>query len=54
MISKIKPKLLSDRLGKALSYSLDTEIRDDWVKFFDQLKERVVSNARQHKRDSNF
>jgi hypothetical protein len=33
---------------------LDTEIREDYVKFFDWLKERVVFNARKHKRDLNF
>jgi hypothetical protein len=54
IISNIKLKLFFDRLGKALANSLDTKIRDDYVKFFDWLKERVVSNAREHKRDSNF
>jgi len=51
IISKIKPKLLSDRLGEAWAKSLDTEIRDDYVKFFDWLKKRAVSNAREHKRN---
>ena len=54
IISKIKPKLFSDRLGEALANSLDTEIQPDSVKFFDCLKERVVSNAREHKRELNF
>jgi len=54
IIFKIKPNLFSDRLGEALANSLDTDIRDDYVKFFDWLKERVVSNAREYKRDSNF
>jgi len=54
IISKIKPKLFSDRLGEALAKSLDTEIREDYVKFFDWLKERVVSNARELKRDLNI
>ena len=53
-ISKIKLKLFSDRLGEALANPLDTEIRDNYVKLFDWLKERVVSNAREHKRLSNF
>ena len=34
IISKIKAKPFSDRLGEALASSLDTEIRDDFVKFF--------------------
>jgi len=37
IISKIKPKLFSDRLEEALGNSLDTEIRDDYVKFFGTL-----------------
>ena len=51
IISKIKPKPFSDTLGDALTNSLDTEIREDCVKFFDWSKDRVVSNAREHKRD---
>jgi len=37
-----------------LANSLDTEIRKDYVKFFDWLKKLVVSNASEHKRDLNF
>ena len=37
-----------------MANSLDSEIRDDNVKFFDCFKERIVFNAREHKRDSNF
>jgi hypothetical protein len=51
---KIKPQLFFDRLGEALTNSLEIEIRDDYVNFFDWLKERVVCNAREQKRDSNF
>jgi hypothetical protein len=54
IISKIEPKLLSNRLGEALANSLNTDIRDDYVKSFDWLKERVFSNAREHKTDSIF
>jgi hypothetical protein len=54
IISKIKPEPFSNRLEEALANSLATEIRDDYIKFFDYLQERVVSNAREHKRDSNF
>ena len=48
IISKIKPKPFFDRLGEALANSLDTEIRDDCVEFFEWLKDLVVLNAREH------
>ena len=54
IISKIKAKLFSDRIGESLDKFLDTEIREDYVKFFDWLNEHVVSNASEHKRDLNF
>ena len=43
IVSKIKPKLFSGRLGEALTNSLDTEIRDNYVKFFECLKGQISS-----------
>jgi len=51
---KIKPKVFSDRQGEALANSLETAIRDDCIKFFDWIKECVVSKASEQNRDSNF
>jgi len=39
---------------ESVENSFDTEIRQDYVEFFDWLKECVVSNSRERKRDLNL
>ena len=41
-------------IREAFPNFVHTGIRDNSVKLFDWVKECLVSNAREHKRDSNF
>ena len=52
MIFKIKPKPVSDKVFEVSDNLLNKAIQEDDVHFFEWLKEGVVANAREHRRDT--